>query len=319
MQAEECKDKKDTTMNEITISGFYDEISSKLSAQIGVLHQLGEHYMCPRNVDGKNIADYSFEEFKEKIYPILQKEDIHFSSIGSPIGKVGIDDEEGFEKQKKQLAELVKIAKLMECEYIRVFSFFYGDKNPKDCTEKVIARLKEMLAIVKGSGVKLLHENEKKIYGDVPSRVLEIYNAINDEDFVLCFDASNYIQCDVNPKAAFDMLKDFVVYYHIKDCSTYKVEVPVGTGEGHYDYIIGELTKRGYKGFMTLEPHTFKYAVMKPLVYFVPFVKFAMKDYFKAFRLIDKKMGRNYFACASRKTVFLWQYNNLKKLISEAK
>lgn len=306
-------------MGKITISGFYDEISSSLKKQIEVLHELGEHYMCPRSIDGKNIADYTFEEFEKNVYPVLKKEGIEFSSIGSPIGKVGIDDEEGFEKQKKQLAELVKIAKLMQCEYIRIFSFFYGEKNPEECSAKVVARLKELLAIVKGSGVKLMHENEKKIYGDVPERVLEIYNAINDEDFVLCFDASNYIQCDVNPKEAFDTLKDLVVYYHIKDCSTFKVEVPVGTGEGHYDYIVGELKKRGYEGFMTLEPHTFKYAVMKPLVYFVPFVKFAMKDYFKAFRLIDKKMNRGYFECASRKTVFVWQYNNLKKLISEAK
>lgn len=306
-------------MGKITISGFYDEISGSLSKQIAVLHELGERYMCPRNIDGKNIADYTFEEFEKDVYPTLKKEGIKFSSIGSPIGKVGIDDEEGFAKQKKQLAELVKIAQLMKCEYIRIFSFFYGDKKPEDCSAKVISRLKELLAIVKGSGVKLMHENEKKIYGDVPSRVLEIYNALNDEDFVLCFDASNYIQCDVNPTEAFDTLKELVVYYHIKDCSTYKVEVPVGTGEGHYEYIVGQLKARGYEGFMTLEPHTFKYAVMKPLVYFVPFVKFAMKDYFKAFRLIDKKMGRNYFACASRKTVFLWQYNNLKKLISEAK
>lgn len=306
-------------MQQITISGFYDEISNKLSTQIGVLHELGETYMCPRNVDGKNIADYTFEEFKKKIYPVLKKENVRFSSIGSPIGKVGIDDEEGFAKQKKQLAELVKIAQLMECKYIRVFSFFYGDKDPKDCSEKVIARLKEMLAIVKGSGVKLLHENEKKVYGDAPQRVLEIYNAINDEDFVLCFDASNYVQCDVNPKEAFDMLKDYVVYYHIKDCSEYKVEVPVGTGEGCYTYILKSLKERGYQGFMTLEPHTFKYAVMKPVVYFVPFVKFAMKDYFKAFRLIDKKMHRCYFACASRKQVFLWQYQNLKKLLAEVK
>ncbi len=306
-------------MGKITISGFYDEISGSLEKQIAVLHELGEHYMCPRNIDGKNIADYTFEEFEKNVYPTLKKESIKFSSIRSPIGKVGIDDEEGFAKQKKQLAELVKIAQLTECRYIRIFSFFYGDKKPEECSEKVIARLRELLAIVKGSGVKLMHENEKKIYGDVPSRVLEIYNAINDEDFVLCFDASNYIQCDVNPKEAFDTLKDLVVYYHIKDCSTYKVEVPVGTGEGHYEYIIGELVKRGYEGFATLEPHTFKYALMKPLVYFVPFVKFAMKDYFKAFRLIDKKMHRGYFACASRKTVFLWQYNNLKKLISEAK
>lgn len=302
-------------MGKIAISGFYDEISGSLSKQIEVLHKLGESYLCPRNLDGKNIADYTFEEFKEKIYPVLKREGIKFSSIGSPIGKVGIDDEEGFEKQKKQLAELVKIASLMGCGYIRIFSFFYGDKAPESCHDKVVARLKELLAIVKGSGVKLLHENEKKIYGDVPERVMKLYDAMADEDFVLCFDASNYVQCDVDVKAAFDMLKDRVVYYHIKDCSEFKVEVPVGTGKGCYDYIIAELKKRGYEGFMTLEPHTFKYALLKPVVYFVPFMPLIMKNYFKAFRLIDKAQGMGYFSCASREKVFLWQYENLKKLL----
>ena len=302
-------------MSKITISGFYDEVSGDLSQQIALLHELGETYMCPRTVNGKNIADYTYEEFKENIYPTLQKEGIKFSSIGSPIGKVGIDDEAGFEKQKKQLAELIKIAQLMECKYIRIFSFYYGDKDPATCHEKVVAKLKEFLAIAKGSGVKLMHENEKLVYGDVPERVLAVYDEINDEDLVLCYDASNYVQCDVDPKKAFDMLKDHVVYYHIKDCSKYKVEVPVGTGEGCYDYILGELKKRGYEGFMTLEPHTWKYAVLKPLVYFVPFVAFFKRDYYKAFRQIDKKMHKCFFYCASRKQVFLWQYENLKKLL----
>ena len=231
-------------MSKITISGFYDEVSGDLSEQIALLHELGETYMCPRTVNGKNIADFTYEEFEKDVYPVLQKEGIKFSSIGSPIGKVGIDDEEGFEKQKKQLQELVKIAQLMECKYIRIFSFYYGDKDPATCHEKVVARLKELLPFVKGTGVKLMHENEKLVYGDVPERVLAVYQEINDEDFVLCYDASNYVQCDVDPKKAFDMLKDYVVYYHIKDCSPYKVEVPVGTGEGCYEYLIGELKKR---------------------------------------------------------------------------
>lgn len=302
-------------MTKITISGFYDEISGDLNKQIEVLHVLNESYMCPRTVNNKNIADYTYEEFERDIYPVLKKEGIRFSSIGSPIGKVGIDDEEGFAKQKVQLAELVKIARLMECEYIRIFSFFYGDKDPASCHDKVIARLKELLPIVKGSGVKLMHENEKFIYGDVPERVLAIKKEIDDEDFVFCFDASNFVQCDVDPKAAFDALKDIVVYYHIKDCSSYKVEVPVGTGEGCYDYILSELKKRDYQGFMTLEPHTWKYAVLKAPVYFIPFVALAKKNYYKAFRLIDKKMNVGFFKCVSRKTVFLWQYNNLNKLL----
>ena len=305
-------------MGKITISGFYDEVNGNLSAQIAAIKELNEHYLCPRNIDGKNIADFTLEEFKENVYPVLVREGIKFSSIGSPIGKVGIDDEEGFVKQKKQLAELVKIAQLMGCKYIRIFSFYYGKKNPADCHEKVVARLKEFLSIAKGSGVKLMHENEKKVYGDVPERVLKIYNDIADEDFVLCFDASNYVQCDVDPKKAFDMLKDRVVYYHIKDCSKFKVEVPVGTGEGCYSYILSELVKRDYTGFMTLEPHTFKYSMMKLPVYLFPFMPLILRNYFRAFRLVDKKMHVGFFKKVSRKEVFFWQYNNLKTLLKKA-
>ena len=163
-----------------------------------------------------------------------------------------------------------------------------------------------------------MHENEKKVYGDVPERVLAIYNEIADEDLVLCFDASNYVQCDVDPKKAFDMLKDYVVYYHIKDCSKFKVEVPVGTGEGCYDYILSELVKRDYSGFMTLEPHTFKYSIMKLPVYLFPFMPLIMKNYFKAFRLVDKKMNVKALKHISRKEVFFWQYNNLKNLLKKA-
>ena len=302
-------------MSKFTISGFYDEVSTDLSAQIDEIKKLGESYLCPRSVDGKNIADYTAEEFAKYVKPILDKNEIKFSSIGSPIGKIDIDDEVGFESQKKKLAELVKIAQMMDCKYIRAFSFYYGDRNPDTIFDKVLEKTKQFVEIVKGSGVKFMHENEKLIYGDVPERVLKLYNAINDEDFVLCFDASNYVQCDVNPQEAFDMLKDLTVYYHIKDCSEFKVEVPVGTGKGCYDYIFAQLKERNYEGFVTMEPHTWKYAVMKLPVYFIPFMPLIMSNYFKAFRLIDKAMKVSACKKISRKQVFEWQYENLKKLI----
>ncbi|MCR4661388.1 MAG: sugar phosphate isomerase/epimerase [Clostridia bacterium] len=302
-------------MLDVKISGFYDEVSSNLDEQINLIKDLGESYLCPRSIDGKNIADYTFEEFKEKIYPKLQENNIKFSSIGSPIGKVGINDEEGFEKQKNQLKELVKIAELMNCEYIRIFSFYYGDEDPYKYTEKVIDRLKEFLEIVKGTSVKLMHENEKLVYGDEPARVLIIKQNIDDPNFVFCFDASNYVQCNVDVKSAFDQLKDITVYYHIKDCGEYKVEVPVGLGLGCYDYIIEQLDKRDYKGFMTLEPHTWKYAIFKAPVNLFPFLMFFKMDYFKTFRAVDKKLGLSYFKFLSRKDVFVLQYNNLKKLL----
>ena len=173
-------------MSKFTISGFYDEVSTDLSAQIDEIKKLGESYLCPRSVDGKNIADYTAEEFAKYVKPVLDKNEIKFSSIGSPIGKIDIDDEAGFESQKKKLAELVKIAQMMDCKYIRAFSFYYGDRDPDTIFDKVLEKTKQFVEIVKGSGVKFMHENEKLIYGDVPERVLKLYNAINDEDFVLC-------------------------------------------------------------------------------------------------------------------------------------
>ena len=65
-------------MQQITISGFYDEISNKLSTQIGVLHELGETYMCPRNVDGKNIADYTSKSLRKRFIPFSKKKTCAF-------------------------------------------------------------------------------------------------------------------------------------------------------------------------------------------------------------------------------------------------
>ncbi len=301
----------------VQISGFYDEVTSDFNKQIALAKELGGEYICPRNVDGKNIADYSYEEFKVSILPRMIDNGIKFSSIGSPIGKVGINDEAGYEKQKKQLETLIRIAKKAKCKYIRIFSFFYGSEDPDSCLDKVVTKMKGFLEIAKDSGVTLLHENEKKVFGDVPSRVLKLYEHLKDDGLEFIFDASNYVQCDVNAKEAFDMLKDITVYYHIKDCSEYKVEVPLGVGKGEYQYIIEELKKRNYEGFMTLEPHTWKYAVLKPIVYFMPFMPLIMSNYFKAFRLVDKAKGLGFFKCVSRKEVFVWQYKTLEEMIKE--
>ena len=81
-------------MANIKISGFYDEVSSNLDEQIKLIKEFGESYLCPRVVDGKNIANYTAQEFQSVIKPRLDNAGIKFSSIGSPIGKIGLYDDE---------------------------------------------------------------------------------------------------------------------------------------------------------------------------------------------------------------------------------
>ena len=84
----------------VRISGFYDEVSSDLETQLKLMKKLGESYICPRGVNGRNISSYTAAEFERDIKPVLDSYGAKFSSIGSPIGKIGLYDDEAYERQK---------------------------------------------------------------------------------------------------------------------------------------------------------------------------------------------------------------------------
>lgn len=242
----------------ILISGFADEISSNFNEQLETVTKLGMHYISLRSADGTGIADYTAEEVKEKLLPRLEKYQVKVSSLGSPIGKVGVEDEEGYQKQKQQLEELCRICKLLDCRYIRMFSFFMPEgKDPEDYREVVMKKLGELVEIARKYDVVLIHENEKDIYGDIGTRCKTILDAIDDEHFRAAFDFANFVQCGEDTAVCWEMLRPYIAYIHIKDAVTTDNEnVVCGTGEGK----IAELLKRaitdeGYEGFLTLEPH----------------------------------------------------------------
>ncbi|MCM1134418.1 MAG: sugar phosphate isomerase/epimerase [Clostridium sp.] len=242
----------------IKISGFADEISAGFIEQLETVTRLGMHHISLRAADGKGVADYTVEEVKEKLLPKLSEYQVKVSSLGSPIGKVGVEDEEGFQKQKEQLEELCKICKLLDCRYIRVFSFFMPEgKDPENYREAVIRKLGQFLEIAKAHDIVLLHENEKDIYGDTGARCKAILDALKDGHFRTAFDFANFVQCGEDTAKCWDMLQPYIEYIHIKDAvSTDKENVVCGTGEGKIKELLERaIFKEGYEGFLTLEPH----------------------------------------------------------------
>lgn len=242
----------------VIISGFADEISFDFDEQLKTVTELGMNYISLRSADKKGIADYTQEEVEEKLLPRLNAAGVKVSSIGSPIGKVAIDDEEAFQKQKDQLEELCKICGVLDCQYIRMFSFFMPEgKNPDDYREQVISKLREFLAIAQKYDVTLIHENEKDIFGDIGRRCLDIMNTLDDPHFVAAFDFANYVQCGEDPLECWNMTQPYIKYIHIKDAvADNKENVLAGTGEGKIAKILDQaINKEGYRGFLTLEPH----------------------------------------------------------------
>ncbi|MCI9097226.1 MAG: sugar phosphate isomerase/epimerase [Lachnospiraceae bacterium] len=244
--------------DKILISGFADEISSDFDAQLKTVTELGMQYISLRSADGKGIADYSVEEIRSLILPRLESAGVKVSSIGSPIGKVGIADEEGFARQLSQLDTLCQICKVLGCRYIRMFSFFIPEgEDPQNYRDSVLSKLQKFIDVAKKYDVILIHENEKEIYGDIGTRCLDLMESLADPCFKSAFDFANFVQCGEDTEKCWELLHEYVAYIHIKDAvSTDNENVVCGTGEGKIRELLTKAIKEeGYEGFLTLEPH----------------------------------------------------------------
>ena len=120
---------------------------------------------------------------------------------------------------------------------------------------EVFKRLGALLDYAKEKNLVLLHENEKDIYGEKAKECLEIMEAFYCDNFKAVFDPANFVQSGQDTKEAYDMLKPYVAYMHIKDALLNGDVVPAGIGEGNIEYILDDLFKNGYDGYISLEPH----------------------------------------------------------------
>ena len=228
----------------IQLCAFSDEYGNSLDQQIQGLKKNGIRLMEIRNVDGVNIGKMP-EEMAKDIAAKLAEAGISVWSIGSPLGKVDIGTD--FEEYKKQVRHVCRLANIFGAKRIRMFSFY----NAFELPELVVERLKEMVAIGAEYGVDMCHENEKKIYGDVISRVEYIRDNVPGLKFV--YDPANFLQCDQDCGKALDALMDCTSYFHIKDVVSETQEmVPAGYGNGRIDDMLCRIQK---DTVLTLEPH----------------------------------------------------------------
>ena len=247
------------------ISGFADEIAESVDTQFEVLNKLNIGFFEPRGIDGKNISTLNDGEItllKEK----MTKAGIQISSIGSPIGKMKLEDD--FDEHFAKFQRVVEIAKLLDTKYIRMFSFYHngGDVWTEEERRTVLARLRQMIDYAKEQDVVLLHENEKDIYGDTADRCADLMKELACDHFKAVFDPANFVQCGQDTKYAYSILKDHITYMHIKDALLESGRVvPAGLGDGNVAYILEELFKNGYDGFLSLEPHLGSFAGLADL------------------------------------------------------
>jgi sugar phosphate isomerase/epimerase len=247
------------------LTGFADEISPELEEQLETLAQESMGYMELRSVWNTNVLDLSDDEL-DRVKSATAQRGIRISSIGSPIGKVPVT--EPFKPHLERFRRALRTADMMEAPYVRVFSFFIPEgQEPGHYREEVIDRMGIMAGEAKASGITLLHENEKEIYGDVPSRCLDILAGVGSPALRAAWDAANFVQCGVRPYiAGYASLRPYLEYIHVKDAlSGSDRVVPAGEGDGQLPETLSALHDSGFDGFFSLEPHLGEYTAFGAL------------------------------------------------------
>ena len=241
-------------MERIILSGFSDEIGPELDYQLETIREFGLSHIELRAADGVNVSDFSLEKVKE-VKNKLAGAGVSVSSIGSPIGKIGV--EEDFAPHLDKLKRTLEIQKELGAPYLRMFSFYMPkDRDPREFRGEVLDRVGRMVEEAKAWDSVLLHENEKGIYGDNASRCKDLLDQFYGPHYQGVFDFANFVQVGQETLPAYEMLKPYLTYVHVKDALFADGSVvPPGKGDGHVKEILSDLIAGGYKGFLSLEPH----------------------------------------------------------------
>ncbi len=243
----------------IKFCGFADEAGGSIEDQIEVTKALGWSAIEARLLDGVNFAKVSDEAF-ERALEKLEEAGITIPVFGSPLANWRRPVTADFEEDVEDLKRLIPRMHRCGAKMVRCMSY-PNDGLPKDqWRDEVVRRLKALAAMAEDAGVILVHENCSGYGGEGPQEALDLLEAVDSDSFRFAFDTGNPVfHGEQDSLEFYEAVKDFVVHVHVKDAKPGPDGKPIpcypDEGEGHVQEIVTDLVKRGYDGYLSIEPH----------------------------------------------------------------
>jgi len=240
------------------LSAFADEVTDDFLEQVKYLAGEGVGYIEPRFINKKNIMDLTKGQLKEA-KKMIQDHGLKVSAIGSPIGKVKLD--EPFGPHLDKFKHAVELAMFFETPYIRMFSYYAPEgQNIDDYRDQVMERMAAKVEVLKDVNITMVHENEANIYGHTAEQCVEIIKTIDSPKLRLVYDPANFVWGEKildNVESCWPIMKPYVVHIHIKDWKLGAKDVGSipGQGDGQIKELLAELAAIDYEGCLTMEPH----------------------------------------------------------------
>ena len=287
-----------STKPRVILSGFADEAANHKTAteQFAAFAALGLQYYSLRFVDVGNGVKNVMELTKTEITKLRHLENeycMNVASIGSPIGKVKLlDQEDGtknrfvpFKKYLEDVKKACELAHAFETKLIRGFSFYHPKgSDPWEYVPQAVEQLGQIAETCHRSDLTFGLEVEANLVGQNGKLMAELHRRVNRPAMVTIFDGANIVCQGYDTIATFEqyqVMKPSIGWMHIKDYLDPRVEKPIGHVEedalshfvpcdqgdaGHVQILTDfsreipalekMLTRRGIPGvILDLEPH----------------------------------------------------------------
>jgi sugar phosphate isomerase/epimerase len=283
----------------VIISAFGDEAAVNKTAveQFAALSAIGLEYYSLRFIDVgegvKNVMQLS----KSEITRLRHLEDqygMNVTSIGSPIGKVKLRNEDDGTKNRfvpfkryleKEVAKACELAHLFETKLIRGFSFYHPkDTDPWEHVRQAADQLGQIADLCHRNDLTYGLEVEANLVGQSGELMAELHRQVNHPALLTIFDGANLVCQGYSREEAFrqyQAMKPSIGWMHIKDYrrpdrsergghideEALKNFVPANFGDSGHEEILRDfatilpklerkLRRRGIPGvFLDLEPH----------------------------------------------------------------
>jgi sugar phosphate isomerase/epimerase len=236
----------------VILSGFADEAANQKTAveQFAAFAAVGLQYYSIRFIDVgegiKNVMQLTKPEI-QKIRHLQNEYALDVASIGSPIGKIKLQDVEDGTKNAfvpfkrylgKEVKQVCQLAHAFETKLIRGFSFYHPrGSNPREHLAQAVDQVGQIAEACHRSDLTFGLEVEANLVGATGQMLAEIYRQVNHPAMVLIFDAANILVQGYTSAELFEQylaMKPGLGWLHIKDYKP-KAAARGASKAGHVD------------------------------------------------------------------------------------
>lgn len=252
---------------------FSDEISLDFEEAVRVCVAEGLHAIQIRQVGvrGRNVVDLPDDELWPMVR-IVRRYGVQVAGIGSPVGKCGLDDT-SYRAHAYVFERALRVAEIFDTQLVRIFAFYppqqaRGAVHPEPFAEampRIVERLHGLADCAQRAGITLGLENEYTTLVGTCRDVRHIIDAVDSPALTICWDVASgwYIGEPVIPDG-YEHVRGRVCDIHVRDARAHPADVTrhgevclVGDGAIDWTSILTRLSREGYRGPWTLEPHLF--------------------------------------------------------------